>query len=193
MKRNRGSPAWRSTAELDGGGARVYGGDCEARCGRRGSRAVFKGGGRGSWACVPSVIPAGIAAGRRGIRIPATSPVISGPLRSREGRGEEGADARGRLVRGGARVARLPARWGQGVGGAGGMRASGRWAGRVGAGNWPWAELGRSAALGKGGTGRGTRVRWAARLGRAKRERVLDWVGLAGLSAGVVWAGFGLS
>ena len=29
---------------------------------RRGSRAVFKGGGRGSWACVPSVIPAGIAA-----------------------------------------------------------------------------------------------------------------------------------
>ena len=62
LKRNRGSPAWRSTAELDGGGARVYGGDCEARCGRRGSRAVFKGGGRGSWACVPSVIPAGIAA-----------------------------------------------------------------------------------------------------------------------------------
>jgi len=63
LKRNRGSPAWRSTAELDGGGARVYGGDCEARCGRRGSRAVFKGGGRGSWACVPSVIPAGIAGG----------------------------------------------------------------------------------------------------------------------------------
>ena len=28
----------------------------------------------------------------------------------------EGADARGRLVSGGARVARLPARWGQGVG-----------------------------------------------------------------------------
>jgi len=52
LKRNRGSPAWRSTAELDGGGARVYGGDCEARCGRTGSRAVFKGGGRGSWACV---------------------------------------------------------------------------------------------------------------------------------------------
>ena len=45
LKRNRGSPAWRSTAELDGGGARVYGGDCEARCGRRGSRVVFKGGG----------------------------------------------------------------------------------------------------------------------------------------------------
>ena len=72
---------------------------------------------------VPGVRPgvfkggrAGIAAGRRGIRIPATSPVISGPLRSREGRGEEGADARGRLVSGGARVARLPARWGQGVG-----------------------------------------------------------------------------
>ena len=55
---------------------------------------VFKGG------------RAGIAAGRRGIRIPATSPVISGPLRSREGRGEEGADARGRLVSGGARCVR---------------------------------------------------------------------------------------
>jgi len=67
LKRNRGSPAWRSTAELDGGGARVYGGDCEARCGRRGSRAVFKGGGRGSWACVPSVIPAGIAAAILGL------------------------------------------------------------------------------------------------------------------------------
>ena len=49
----------------------------------------------------------GIAEGRRGIRIPATSPVISGPLRSREGRGEEGADARGRL---GARGAD---RWGR--------------------------------------------------------------------------------
>ena len=49
---------------------------------------------------------AGIAAGRRGIRIPATSPVILGPLRSREGRGEEGADARGRLVSGGARCVR---------------------------------------------------------------------------------------
>jgi len=36
---------------------------CGVRWGRRGSRAVFKGGGRGSWACVPSVIPAGIAGG----------------------------------------------------------------------------------------------------------------------------------
>ena len=71
LRRNRGSPAWRSTAELDGGGARV-----DRVPGVR--PGVFKGG------------RAGIAAGRRGIRIPATSPVISGPLRSREGRGEEG-------------------------------------------------------------------------------------------------------
>ena len=128
----------------------------------------------------------GIAEGRRGIRIPATSPVISGPLRSREGRGEEGADARGRLASGGARVARLPARWGQGVGGAGGMRASGRWAGRVGAGNWPWAELGRSAALGKGGTGRRRErrrpgPRWAGLGKRFGLGWVLGFVGFSSL------------
>ena len=29
--------------------------------------------------------------------------------------------------------------------------------------------------------------------GSGPRQRVLDWAGLAGLSAGVVWAGFGLS
>ena len=58
----------------------------------------------------------GIAEGRRGVRIPATSPVISGPLRSREGRGEEGADARGRLVSGcdaGLLGARGADRWGR--------------------------------------------------------------------------------
>ena len=45
----------------------------------------------------------GISAGRSGIMIPASSPGISGAPRSREGRGEEGADAWGRLVSGGAR------------------------------------------------------------------------------------------
>ena len=166
LHRCRGT-AWRSTAERDGGGARV-----DRVPGVR--PGVFKGG------------RAGIAAGRRGIRIPATSPVISGPLRSREGRGEEGADARGRLVSGGARVARLPAWWGQGVGGAGGMRASGRWAERVGAGNWPWAELGRSAALGKGGTGRRRErrrpgPRWAGLGKRFGLGWVLGFVGFSSL------------
>ena len=28
-------------------------------------------------------------------------------------------------------------------------------------------------------------------MGAGPREKVLDWAGLAGLSAGVVWAGFG--
>ena len=84
-------------------------------------------------------------------------------------------------------------RWRVGPAGQGGRRAaraSGRLrergcgAGRVGAGYWPWAELGRSAALGKGGTGRRRERRrpgprwagpgvwalvWAARKG-------LDWV-----------------
>ena len=42
--------------------------------------------------------------------------------------------------------------------------------------------------------GRAKRERGQARLlGAGPRERVLDWAGLAGLSAGVVWAGFGLS
>ena len=118
LRRNRGSPAWRSTAELDGGGARV-----DRVPGVR--PGVFKGG------------RAGIAAGRRGIRIPATSPVISGPLRSREGRGEEGADARGRLVSGGAAAMRacwaLAAPTG-GAGGSGGSRAERArlWSGRAG-------------------------------------------------------------
>jgi len=42
--------------------------------------------------------------------------------------------------------------------------------------------------------GRAKRERERARLtGAGPRKRVLDWAGLAGLSAGVVWAGFGLS
>jgi len=43
-------------------------------------------------------------------------------------------------------------------------------------------------------SGPAKRERERARLmGAGPRERVLDWAGLAGLSAGVVWAGFGFS
>ena len=63
---------------------------------------------------------------------------------------------------------------------------------------WRWragaaGPRGRAGALGVS-VGRAKRERERARLtGAGPRERVLDWAGLAGLSAGVVWAGFGLS
>ena len=67
--------------------------------------------------------------------------------------------------------------------------ASGTWRWRAGAAG----PRGRAGALGVS-VGRAKRERERARLtGAGPRERVLDWAGLAGLSAGVVWAGFGLS
>ena len=133
LRRCRGT-AWRSTAERDGGGARV-----DRVPGVR--PGVFKGG------------RAGIAVGRRGIRIPATSPVISGPLRSRERREEEGADARGRMVSGcdaGLLGARGADRWGRRLR-------------RVARGASPDVERASRAERGA--------ERWAAHLGRA------DWAG----------------
>ena len=154
------------------GGARQSG--MEAALGwigfQGGRPGVFKGG------------RAGIAAGHRGIRIPATSPVISGPLRSREGRGEEGADARGRLVSGGAVAMRacwaLAAPTG-GAGGSGGSRArSGpvcgagvlgwqrkrAWAaealGRSGSGDWAAGSERAVAGKGEGGVGRCWAASW---------------------------------
>ena len=115
----------------------------------------------------------GISAGRSGIMIPASSPGISGAPRSREGRGEEGADAWGRLVSGGARVARLPARWGQGVGervGCAPRRGPcGRGGNGAGLGAW---ELAVTVWAGPSGE----RER---RVGRCWADSwVLGWVGL---------------
>ena len=43
LLKSESSPAWRSAAERDGGGARVYGGDCEARWGVGGPRGLLIG------------------------------------------------------------------------------------------------------------------------------------------------------
>ena len=124
---------------------------------------VFKGG------------RAGIAAGRRGIRIPATSPVISGPLRSREGRGEEGLtrgagwSAAGRLRCGpagrsrrrqvgpAAQEGRARSEPGCGAGVLGWQRKR-AWAaealGRSGSGDWAAGSERAVAGKGEGGVGR---------------------------------------
>ena len=114
----------------------------------------------------------GISAGRSGIMIPASSPGISGALRSREGRGKRGLtrgagwSAAGRASRG-----CLP----------GGVKASGSgWDARRGVGRA--GEVGTALGWARGN--------WPLRfgLGRVGSGRE-EWAG-AGLLAGF-WAGFG--
>ena len=104
---------------------------------------------RPTWACVPSLerparsharIPASVARGRE-------TELAAGPGPS-AGWGSGRRWRVGPAGQGGRRAARASGR----------LRERGCGAGRVGAGYWPWAELGRSAALGKGGTGREERV-----------------------------------
>src|SRR6185437_13052634 len=68
LLKSESSPAWRSAAERDGGGARVYGGDCEARWGVGGPRGLLIGR-RRPWRARPGLEPRrdlrpGISAGR---------------------------------------------------------------------------------------------------------------------------------
>ena len=115
----------------------------------------------------------GIAEGRRGNRIPATSPVISGPLRSREGRGEEGADARGRLVSGGAAAMRACWALAAPTGGAGGSGGSRAWSEPgCGAGvlGWQRKRAWAAEALGRSGSG------WAQEEGSGPRVWVVGLV-----------------
>ena len=68
LLKSESSPAWRSAAERDGGGARVYGGDCEARWGVGGPRGLLIGR-RLPWRARPGLEPRrdlrpGISAGR---------------------------------------------------------------------------------------------------------------------------------
>ena len=151
---------------------------------RRGSRAVFKGGGRGSWACVPSVIPAGLAAailGRAGrvAQRPCADP------------GSGGEVLEGGRRSGGA------GRWGScpgGSGGAGGPRRSEARAGqrnsasRVARHGEEERKGGGGGADRRGPVAGGWWARWLG-LGRA------DWAGAAERArlAGPEWRGGALA
>ena len=124
---------------------------------------------RPTWACVPGL--EGRRDPRRGSR-----------LRLRGGRETELAAGPGPSAGWGS-----GRRWRVGPAGQGGRRAvqaSGRLrergcgAGRVGAGYWPWAELGRSAALGRA---------WGVGAGLGREERVGLGSGLLGFGS---WVSF---
>ena len=99
-------------------------------------------------------------------------------------KGEEGADAWGRLVSGGARVARLPARWDQGVGervGCAPRRGPcGRGGNGAGLGAWElavtvWAGPSGGERLGQCGFWRGSGL-GCSRAGPGRERK--KWAGL---------------